>query len=217
MAQVFSPWMNPIGRALLVGLLASPFALVGVGLAVVRSDFYTGAQATVEQPIPFSHKHHVGDVGIDCRYCHYSVERSAFAGIPDTQTCMTCHSQVWKNAALLEPVRASLRTGEPLHWVQVHNLPDYVYFSHRIHVARGVGCETCHGRVDQMPLMRPVRAWHMQDCLECHRDPGPNLRPADAVFTMGFSPRADGPSPDELVTRYRIDVEPLRDCTICHR
>jgi hypothetical protein len=209
--------MNPIGRVLLVGLIVGPFAALAAGFAVVRSDFYTGSQATVDQPIPFSHEHHVGDVGIDCRYCHYSVERSTFAGIPDTTTCMTCHSQIWTSAAMLEPVRASLRTGEPLRWARVHDLPDYVYFSHRIHVARGVGCETCHGRVDRMPLMRPVRAWHMQDCLSCHRDPGPNLRPADAEFAMGYTRRASDPSPEQLVASYHIDVQPLRDCTICHR
>ncbi|HET7131976.1 MAG TPA: cytochrome c3 family protein [Gammaproteobacteria bacterium] len=217
MSQTFSQWMNPVGRVLLVALVASPFAIVGVAMAVVRSDFYTGANAALDQPIPFSHAHHVGDVGLDCRYCHYSVERSEFAGIPDTRTCMTCHSQIWTGAAMLEPVRASLRTGEPLRWTRVHDLPDYVYFSHRIHVAKGVGCETCHGRVDRMPLIRPVRAWHMQDCLECHRDPAPRLRPAAAVFTLGYTRAAGDPSPAELVRGFGIDVDRLDDCSICHR
>jgi hypothetical protein len=208
--------MNPIGRLAFVGVLASPFIGVAAAIGVVRSDFYSGANAAVDQPIPFSHEHHVHDVGLDCRYCHYSVERADFAGIPDTATCMTCHSQVWTDAQMLAPVRASVASGTPLRWTRVHDLPDYVYFSHRIHVAKGVACEECHGRVDRMPLMRPIRAWEMRDCLECHRNPGPRLRPANEVFAMGYAPDA-GPAPADLLAGYRIDTRPLTDCTICHR
>ncbi len=216
MAQTFSRWMNPVGRLVFVAVLLSPFVGVAAAIGVVRSDFYSGANATVDQPIPFSHEHHVGDVGLDCRYCHYSVERAAFAGIPDTATCMTCHSQIWTDAQMLEPVRASLATGTPLRWTRVHDLPDYVYFSHRIHIAKGVACEECHGRVDRMPLMRPIRAWEMRDCLECHRNPGPRLRPASAVFTMGYT-RDGAPTSADLVARYHISTEQLTDCSICHR
>jgi hypothetical protein len=208
--------MNPIGRLAFVGVLVSPFVGVAAAIGIVRSDFYSGSDAVIDQPIPFSHKHHVGDIGLDCRYCHYSVERAEFAGIPATETCMTCHSQIWKDAQMLAPVRASFSTGTPLRWNRVHDLPDYVYFSHRIHVAKGVACEECHGRVDRMPLTRAIRPWEMRDCLECHRDPAPRLRPAAAVFAMGYT-RAASPTPAQLLASYRIDTRPLTDCSICHR
>jgi hypothetical protein len=208
--------MNPVGRLAFVAVLATPFAAVATAMAFVRSDFYSRANATVDQPIPFSHEHHVGDIGLDCRYCHYSVEQADFAGIPDTRTCMTCHSQIWTDAPILEPVRASLRTGTPLRWNRVHDLPDYVYFSHRIHIAKGVGCEECHGRVDRMPLMRPIRAWAMSDCLDCHRNPQPRLRPAAAVFEMGYV-APPGQTPSDLSAGLSIDVPRLSDCSICHR
>ncbi len=197
-------------------------AIVGVlaGVLYVRGAGGTAVGIAIEQPVPFSHAHHVGGLGIDCRYCHTSVERSSFAGLPPTETCMTCHSQIWTNAAMLEPVRASLRDDTPIRWNRVHDLPDFVYFNHAIHVAKGVGCETCHGRVDRMPLMRKAQPLTMGWCLACHRDPAPHLRPHAEVFTMGWTPprgtdrRALG---EALMRSYRIHDKTLTHCTICHR
>ena len=191
MNQIFHPSMNTIARLSIFGAV---FVLIGVGLIinyVVRSPVMTQVNVAVEQPVPFSHLHHVRQLGLDCRYCHTSVEDSAFAGIPPTETCMTCHSQIWTEAALLEPVRASFRTGEPLQWNRVNNVSDFVYFNHSIHVNKGVGCETCHGQVDRMPLTWKSKTLFMQWCLECHRQPENFIRPVDQVFTMD--------SPDELL------------------
>ena len=167
------------------------------------------------QPVPFSHKHHVGDDGIDCRYCHESVERASFAGIPSTHTCMTCHSQLFTDAAVLEPVRRSAATGERLRWIRVHDLPDFVYFDHGIHVAKGVGCIECHGAVDRMPLTRRVAPLDMQWCLACHRDPEPHRRAAARVFEMRPTSelRAEGALPDTPIA----DTRRLTDCSTCHR
>jgi hypothetical protein len=162
--------------------------LGGVIYIVQGSPFVTYAGVRKPQPVPFSHQHHVAGLGIDCRYCHTSVETSSFAGIPPTKTCMNCHSQIWTNAELLEPVRASYRSGESLQWTRVNQLPDFVYFNHSIHVTKGVGCNTCHGPVDQMPLMYQAESLQMEWCLGCHRDPGKNLRPRDQVFNMRYQP-----------------------------
>jgi hypothetical protein len=167
------------------------------------------------QPIAFSHKHHVGDDGIDCRFCHAGVETSSFAGIPATRTCMTCHSQLFTDAPMLEPLRESAARGEPLHWTRVHRLPDFAYFDHSIHVRKGVGCIECHGRVDRMPLMRRVAPLTMQWCLDCHRDPTPHLRDPAHVFDMTPTPAArlaSGIPNEALATRRR-----LTDCSTCHR
>ena len=145
------------------------------------------------QPVPFSHQHHVAGLGIDCRYCHTSVETSSFAGIPPTKTCMNCHAQIWTNAALLEPVRESYKTGKSLVWTRVNDLPDFAYFNHSIHINKGVGCNTCHGPVDRMPLMYNQASLQMEWCLECHRAPEKNLRPRDQVFNMRYEqPSAAG-------------------------
>jgi hypothetical protein len=219
-AQVFGRWANPIARIVLVGAAVGVIVLCGAAIAYVRAPGATGVGITVEQPVPFSHKHHVGGLGIDCRYCHTSVERSAFAGLPPTETCMTCHSQIWTNAAMLAPVRTSLRDDEPLRWNRVNNLPDYVYFNHSIHIAKGVACESCHGRVDQMPLMSKGQPLSMGWCLDCHRDPAPHLRPKEDVFEMGWTPpagesrRALG---SRLVKAYHIHVKTLTHCSVCHR
>ena len=156
-------------------------------------SFYTNQDVFVEQPIQFSHAHHVGGIGIDCRYCHTSVEESAFANIPPTKTCMNCHSQIWTNAPILEPVRASFRDNTPLQWTRVHDLPDFVYFNHSIHVRKGVGCATCHGRVDKMPLMYQDAPLTMKWCLDCHRNPAKYVRPRDQVFNMAWERPADDP------------------------
>ena len=219
MPQVFHKSMNTISRVAIVGIV-----LVGIGSIVVltalfRSSFAIRVNDPIEQPVPFSHKHHVVDDGIDCRYCHQSVETSSFADLPPTETCMTCHSQIWNQSPVLEPIRVSFQTGQPIQWNRVNDLPDYVYFNHSIHIAKGVGCETCHGRVDQMPLTWKANTLYMEFCLNCHRNPAQYIRPKDQVFTMGYKPAIDqtilGP---QLVKEYHIQSPSrLDDCYICHR
>ena len=218
MAQFFHPASNAFSRASIV----TGIVLVGVGLwvwaVVYRSPYSTEVNVVRQQPVPFSHEHHVSGLGLDCRYCHLSVEKSPFAGIPPTQVCMGCHSQIWKDSPILEPVRASFRTGQPLAWTRVHDLPDFVYFDHSIHIAKGVGCESCHGRVDQMPLMRKAKTLEMQFCLDCHRQPGDQLRPRDEVFRFGDQvTKLSKDEGDELVRSYHVNVRQLTDCFVCHR
>ena len=216
MPQIFPPSANTLARASLAGLLLVGGGLVGLLIVLGRSSYVTRAQEFVDQPIQFSHLHHVGDDGIDCRYCHTSVETSSFAGIPPTKTCMNCHSQIWSNAPILEPVRASFREDRPLRWTRVHDLPDFVYFNHSIHVKKGMGCETCHGRVDEMPLMLQENSLQMEWCLNCHRAPEQFVRPRAEVFTMGYRPPVPqsviGP---QLVKEYGI--QSLTTCSTCHR
>jgi hypothetical protein len=183
------------------------------------SGYHTGQGDFVAQPIQFSHAHHVGGMGLDCRYCHTSVEESAFANIPPTKTCMNCHSQIWNNAPILEPVRASFRDNTPLQWTRVHDLPDFVYFNHGIHVRQGVGCATCHGPVQQMPLMYQQATLMMNWCLDCHRNPAKYVRPRDQVFNMTWERPADDPGLGaRLVEEYKIgSVEQLTSCSTCHR
>ena len=175
--------------------------------------------APVEQVVPFSHKHHAGDDGVDCRYCHTSVETSAFAGIPPLATCMTCHSQLFTDAPLLAPLRAAYAGQQTLQWRRVHDLPDFVYFDHSIHVAKGVDCESCHGRVDRMPLMYQENSLMMRWCLDCHRNPAKYIRPRDQVFNMAYERPADDPGIGErLVKEYKIaDARQLTSCSTCHR
>jgi hypothetical protein len=193
MAQLFHRSSNALARASIFGAVVILGGLGWLLFAAYRSDYVTGAHVVREQPVPFSHKHHVGGEGIDCRYCHTSVEESAFAGMPATETCMTCHSQIWSEAPALEPVRASFRSGKPVEWTRVHYLADFVYFNHSIHVNKGIGCETCHGRVDQMPLTWQENSLLMQWCLDCHRQPELYVRPREAVFQMGWKPRTSSP------------------------
>jgi len=219
MAQIFRPSTNTLARASIVGggLLVVISALGAWGF--VYSSYMTGIGAPRIQPVPFSHKHHVADAGVDCRYCHTSVEESAFAGIPPTKTCMNCHSQLWADSPILEPVRESWRTGRSIEWVRVHNLADFVYFNHSIHVRKGVGCVTCHGRVDQMPLMWKVNTLYMQWCLECHRAPERFVRPREYVFSMDWRPAEDQISLGRrLVKEYKIqNAAHLTSCSTCHR
>jgi Cytochrome c7 and related cytochrome c len=216
MAQIFHRSFNTVAKASIFG---AAFLLVGLGWAwakFVRSDYVTGVGVVRDQPIPFSHQHHVAGLGIDCRYCHTSVETSPFAGLPSTRTCMNCHNQIWVDSPMLEPVRASLRTGKPLTWNRVHNLPEFVYFDHSIHVKKGVGCATCHGRVDQMPLTRQAASLYMEWCVECHRQPERFVRPRDQVFNMEWAPPADQRQKGlELVKAYQIQRR--TDCSTCHR
>jgi Cytochrome c7 and related cytochrome c len=219
MPQVFPKSANPWLRAGLVSVL---FLVLAAGWLIVllqRSDLVTSAHQFVEQPVQFSHQHHAGGIGIDCRYCHTSVEVSASAGIPPTKTCINCHSQIWVTSPYLEPVRASFRDEKPLRWVRVHDLPDFVYFNHSIHINKGVGCETCHGRVDRMPLMSQQASLQMEWCLNCHRDPAQFVRPREAVFQMGYRPDGDQREIGaRLVREYGIaDVRHMTSCSVCHR
>jgi hypothetical protein len=194
--------------------------VAGAGVAVLNwSGYNTNQGVFVEQPIQFSHAHHVGGMGIDCRYCHTSVEESSFANIPPTKTCMNCHSRIWLGAPILEPVRASMADGKPLNWVRVNDLPDFVYFNHSIHVRKGVGCATCHGRVDRMPLVYQEATLMMSWCLDCHRNPAKYVRPRAEVFNMAWERPADDPGMGErLVREYKIaSVDQLTSCSTCHR
>jgi hypothetical protein len=185
---------------------------------VVRSEWMTGANFVVTQPIPFSHEHHAGTLGIDCRYCHDTVETSATAGYPPTYTCMSCHSQIWTGAAMLAPVRQSLVEDRPLAWKRVYKLPDYVYFDHSAHVVAGVGCSSCHGRVDQMPLIRLAQPLQMQWCLGCHRDPAPSLRAPEEVFDMAWqAPPNQVELGRDRMLKHHVEPRRLTDCYVCHR
>jgi hypothetical protein len=215
--QLFRKSANSIARLVLFGF---PVLIAGSAAAVfafARSDFWTGVETPQEQPVPFSHKHHVGGLGIDCRYCHTSVEESAFAGLPPTETCMTCHSQVWKDAPVLQPVRESWQTGMPIKWQRVHDLPDYVYFNHSIHIAKGVGCASCHGAIDRMPLTYKAKPLTMGFCLDCHRNPGPSLRPRSAIYDTEWRRSANTPSVGSLMALYHVPDRNLTDCSLCHR
>jgi hypothetical protein len=216
--QIFGPAANSITRVVLISVLAAPFVVFGLGYAVSRSQYITGASITHDQPVPFSHEHHVTGLGLDCRYCHASVERSAVAGVPPTHTCMTCHSQLFTQAALLAPIRESLADNKPIRWQRVNALPDYVYFDHSIHIAKGVGCTTCHGPVGAMPLMRQAQSLTMGWCLNCHRDPAPYLRTPAEVFDPEWKAPADQLEEGrKRLVAYHIETQHLTDCSVCHR
>src|SRR5438093_9527726 len=193
MPQIFHRSTNAIARITILGAIFIAAIVTWLLVVIFRSDYLTEVRVVREQPVPFSHKHHVADDGLDCRYCHTSVETSSFAGLPPTETCMGCHSQIWSNAPILEPVRESYRTGKSLEWTRVHDLPDFVYFNHSIHVNKGIGCSTCHGRVDKMPLMFKQNSLYMQWCLDCHRNPENHVRPRDQVF----NPAYETPAPNQ--------------------
>lgn len=237
MSQIFHPSTNSVAKVSIVAVLllagGAGYALMGVN----RSPYVSRAKIPFDQPVPFSHKHHVAGLGIDCRYCHATVERTAFAGIPETETCMSCHSMIWTNAKILEPVRQSWATGKSLEWTRVHDLPGFVYFNHSIHINKGMGCSECHGRVDQMPLMYQENTLYMEWCLDCHRNPEARVRPRDKVFQMDYKhpeclPGLEGGEGKEgekakepcvsqeelgkkLVAEYKI--QKLTDCYTCHR
>lgn len=236
MAQLFPSYSNTLARLLPVGLVLGLGGIAWAWHAAIFSSYATSTHVPVEQPVPFSHKHHVAGLGIDCRYCHTSVETSSFAGIPATETCMTCHSQVWKDAPVLAPVRESWATGKPLHWTRVNNLPDYVYFNHSIHIQKGVACVSCHGRVDEMPLMAKEHSLYMRWCLDCHRAPEQHQQPASEVFAMKDEPTQGSvtarlesrgeqrgealPYLEHGLQALHANAKPgtkLEDCSICHR
>lgn len=217
MPQIFHQSSNYVVKIAIVGAVLL-IALTGGLLYELGADssYATRQGVAREQPVPFSHTHHVGSMGIDCRYCHSSVEISATAQVPPTKTCMNCHSQIWVTSPTLEPVRASFRTDESIKWTKVHDLPDFVYFNHSIHVKKGVGCETCHGRVDAMPLMYQQNSLEMRWCLDCHRNPEKYVRPREFITKMGYQPS----EPQEvigarLVKEYQI--QKLDNCYTCHR
>jgi hypothetical protein len=216
MSQVFHHSTNTLSRVSIFGGVFILGFLVWAWAELNASTYATRAKVPVEQPVPFSHEHHVGGLGIDCRYCHTSVENSSFAGIPPTKTCMNCHSQIWVDAPMLEPVRQSFRTDRSLHWIRVHDLPDYVYFNHSIHVAKGVGCTTCHGQVDKMPLTWQEASLQMSWCLDCHRHPEQYVRPKAEVFSVAYqAPPNQLEIGKDLVKRYHI--QSLTSCSTCHR
>jgi hypothetical protein len=219
MPQIFSRTANIVSKASLVAVLGTVAVLGGVLYAIMMSPYYTNVNVTREQPVPFSHKHHVGELGIDCRYCHTSVEKSAFAGVPPTQTCMSCHSQIWTNAPMLEPVRQSYRDNVSISWIRVNALPDYVYFNHSIHVAKGVGCTTCHGPIAQMPLTYKANTLYMGWCLDCHRQPEKNLRPKSEVFNPNYvQPANQMELGAQLAKEYHLQpLKTLQSCSTCHR
>jgi hypothetical protein len=213
--QVFSARQVLALKLGLLGLLL--LALAVAASPVWRESLYQSIGEPVAQPIPFSHKHHVGDDGIDCRYCHTTVETGRHAGLPSTHICLSCHSQLYTQAEVLAPLRESARTGKPIAWRRVHSLPDFVFFDHSVHVAKGVACVECHGRVDQMPLTWRAQPLQMQWCLACHRDPAPRLRPRDQVFDMA-APRVAANEAQALVHSLHLESGKRReDCSTCHR
>jgi cytochrome c7-like protein len=219
MAQIFHHSANTISRLSIFGAVFAIGFLAWAFAELDRGSYSTREHDAREQPVPFSHAHHVGGIGIDCRYCHTSVETSSFAGIPPTKTCMNCHAQIWSTSATLEPVRESFRTGKSIMWTRVNDLPDFVYFNHSIHVHKGIGCESCHGRVDRMPLTWQENSLQMTWCLDCHRDPARHIRRRDAITVMGYQP----PEPQEtlgpkLMKEYNVlDSRTLTSCNTCHR
>ena len=219
MPQIFRRSANTFSKLSLAGLLLFFASLIFTAILVARSSYVTRAHEYVEQPVQFSHRHHVKDDGIDCRYCHTSVESSPFAVIPPTKTCMKCHSQIWAQAPILEPIRASFREDRPVRWIRVHDLPDFVYFNHSIHVKKGVGCETCHGRIDEMPLTLQENTLQMEWCVNCHRTPENYVRPRSEIYTMGYKPPVPqsviGP---QLAKQYGIPAGGANtSCSTCHR
>ena len=236
MSQIFPRNANALARSSLAILLSVVLIAGWLVFTLMRSSWATRQNEFVEQPIQFSHAHHVGGVGLDCRYCHTSVEKSSFAGIPPTKTCMNCHANLWTTAPILEPVRASFRNDTPLTWIRVNDLPDFVYFNHQIHVKQGVGCVTCHGPVDKMPLMYQAKSLLMEFCLDCHRAPEQYLRPREEVFNVAYEqPRWGKPMEVRVGTEtreftsqlelgrflkesYRVSsIEHMTSCSICHR
>ena len=227
MPQIFHRSANPLAKFTIYGGVFILAAATWGAYQLNRSSYATGAYEDREQPVQFSHKHHNGDDGIDCRYCHTSVETSSSAGIPPTKTCMNCHSEIWNNSPYLEPVRASWREGRAIEWRRVHDLPDYVYFNHSIHVNKGVGCSTCHGRVDQMAVVYQVASLQMEWCLECHRQPERWLRPRSEIVNMQWQAEnafAENKTEQQLrqglalKQQYKVQGPAvLTSCSTCHR
>ncbi len=221
MAQIFPPGTNSVVRLVLLGVPSTVLAAVGALYAVEWSPWATRMWAPITQPVQFSHKHHVGQLGIDCRYCHGGVERSAYAGIPPTETCMTCHSQLYTDVKLLAPVRDSLATNRPIEWTRVHDLPDFVYFNHSIHVNKGMACASCHGHVNEMNVIWQDQTLYMAWCLQCHRHPENFINTKDQIYNpaaVALKDQGKLTQARQLVRDNRIlSSGVLTDCTTCHR
>ena len=219
MAQVFHRSANNIAKASIVAAVLLGGVAFFVVTQIARSSYVTGRYLEKQQPVQFSHKHHVGDDGIDCRYCHTSVETSSSAGLPPTQTCMNCHSQIWSDSPYLEPVRASFRENKPIQWERVHDLPEYVYFNHSIHVNKGVGCSTCHGKVDEMASVYMENTLQMEWCISCHKDPSQFIRPKTEIYNMSWQDSdIEAKDREKLKDEYRIrSRQQLTSCSTCHR
>lgn len=215
MSQIFKPSTNTLARVSLFGAVFFIAIFVWVLAELNRSAWATRQGVIRNQPVPFSHDHHTAGLGISCLYCHSSVEDSAFAGIPPTATCINCHKLIWKDSPMLEPVRESFRTGEPIEWVRVNDLPDFVFFNHSIHLAKGIGCASCHGRVDQMPLMLQAESLQMEWCLDCHRNPKLYVRPKSEIYNMAWQADDQASLGEQLVKEYGI--ESRLSCSACHR
>ena len=218
MAQLFHRSLNTVARWS-IGAGALTIALfILIAYELDRSSYANMVNSPIDQPVAFSHNHHTAGLGIDCRFCHASVETSSYAGMPSSDTCMTCHSQIWRDSPMLKPVRVSYNNNVPLRWNRVYDLPNYVYFDHSIHVHKGVGCSECHGRVDRMPLIFKAASLEMQWCLDCHRDPGKHLRPQSEIFNMNWTPAANQSARgSELIEANKIEVGRLDNCSVCHR
>jgi hypothetical protein len=219
MSALFPRWTNVVARGSLLGLIALAGG-VPLGLMLwVRTSFATGERADVPQPIPFDHRLHAGALQLDCRYCHASAVGAASAGIPPTAACIGCHNEPTLATEMFAPVRQSMETGRPIAWRRVDALPDFAFFDHSIHLAKGVGCETCHGRVDQMARVEQATPLSMNWCVSCHRDPTPHLRPPAVVTAMGWDAAHDRPRVDSIGTRlmHELSVRRLTDCSTCHR
>jgi hypothetical protein len=219
MPQLFRPASNTIAKVSIVVVILLLATTLGIAYIADRGTWMTFVRVAPEQPIPFSHKHHVKDDGIDCRYCHTSVETSHYAGLPATEICMTCHSQIWSNASVTQPIRDSWASGKSIEWRRVHDLPDFVYFNHSIHVNKGIGCSTCHGHVDEMPLTYRVNNLYMDWCVNCHRQPAKYIRPRSEVFNIDYEyPSNQAELGRKLVAEYHVqDARTLTDCFTCHR
>lgn len=216
MAQIFRRSANAIARGSIYGFAFVAAGALLTGYLLARSPYRTAEDIVRDQPVAFSHEHHVGGLGIDCRYCHTSVEYAASAGMPATYTCMSCHSQIWNQSPALAEVRQSLERDRPIEWTRVHDTPDFVYFHHGIHVQKGVGCVECHGRVDKMPLTWKAEPMTMEWCLDCHRNPGPRLRRAEDIFNLA-APRLSESEGEQLAKAHNIPVDRLLNCSVCHR
>lgn len=213
---LFPRWTNTGVRLLLPALLLTLVSIPAALMVYARTPYSTHQGFPIDQPVEFDHRHHVVDDEIDCVYCHRTVETAATAGIPTTEVCMGCHNQVWNQSLMLEPVRRSWFSASPIPWNRVHNLPDFVYFNHAIHVNKGVGCVECHGRVDQMARVYQTAPLTMSWCLDCHRDPVPRLRPREQITNMSFQPEGDGRALREQLARD-YDVHSHTHCSACHR
>ena len=217
--QLFAPGADAILRLAALTLVGGALVASIFLYMWSQGSFIGGADVVQAQPVPFSHKHHSGELGIDCRNCHQQVEYAATAGLPPTHTCMTCHSQIWTASEMLAPVRDSYAADQPLHWTRVNHLPDYVYFNHSIHITKGVGCSSCHGAVDTMQMTYPAQSFRMEFCLNCHRNPAQYLRPAAQIWNMEWTPPDNQAQIGAQLVKDGQIAGPnrLSDCSICHR